>query len=47
MVILCCQNACSGALAGAGDSDVDELGHGDDRNSSVEDDAEKECQRGF
>ena len=29
----------SGALAGAGDSDVDELGDGDDRHSSVQDDA--------
>ena len=29
----------SGALAGAGDSDVDELGDGDDRHSGIENDA--------
>jgi hypothetical protein len=29
----------SGALAGAGDSDVNELGDGDDRHSGVKDDA--------
>ena len=34
------QGACSGALAGAGDSDVDELGDGDDRHSGIENDAE-------
>ena len=33
------QGACSGALAGAGDSDVDELGDGDDRHSGIENDA--------
>ena len=30
---------CSGALAGARDSDVDELGDGDDRHSGIKDDA--------
>jgi hypothetical protein len=34
------QGGCSGALAGAGDSDVDELGDGDDRHSGIENDAE-------
>ena len=36
------EGGCSGALAGAGDSDVDELGDGDDGHSGIEDDAETE-----
>ena len=33
------QGSCSGALAGARDSDIDELGDGDDRHSGIENDA--------
>ena len=38
------QGSCSVALAGARDSDIDELGDGDDRHSGIENDAKTKLE---